>query len=186
VLHQREATRRSASSGDAVAVPLHMSKSLMAKPRALATPIAPELCGSRPLQLKRGRREDRAPAGTHGPRAAKVARGRTTGSAENTRPSPRNGFNSVFRALPGDHRLVATVIPEKPASQELSACFGAPGPHGLAVRARVSRQLPRSRPPHPCPTSVTIAIRPSDRAGTVANIRLIWVSEKAKYFLRGD
>src|ERR1700722_1770589 len=97
------------------------------------------------------------------------------------RHSPRNGFNSVFRALPGDHRLVATVIPEKPASQELSACFGAPGPHGLAVRAR--RQLPRSRPPHPCPTSVTIAIRPSDRAGTVANIRLIWVSEKAKYFL---
>ena len=98
------------------------------------------------------------------------------------RHSPRSGFNSLFRALPGDHRLVATVIPEKLASQELSACFGAPGPHGLAVRARVSRQLPRSRPPHPCQTSVTIAIRPSDRAGTVANIRLILASEKAKYF----
>jgi hypothetical protein len=32
---------------------------------------------------------------------------------------------------------------------------------------------------------VTIAIRPSCRGGTVRTLRLIWVSEKAKYFLRG-
>src|SRR5882724_9106200 len=38
--------------------------------RALAAPVAPELCGSVPLET-RGRREDRAPAGTHGPRATK-------------------------------------------------------------------------------------------------------------------
>src|SRR5580704_7757780 len=99
---------------------------------------------------------------------------------------PARWCYGLYRALPGDHRLVATVIPAKLASQELSACFGAPGPHGLAVRARVSRLLPRSRPPHPCPTSVTIAIRPSDRAGTVRTLQLIWVSEKAKYFLRED
>jgi hypothetical protein len=98
-------------------------------------------------------------------RVQQKARGRTTGSAENTRPPPRNGFNGVFRALPGDHRLVATVIPGKLASQELSACFGAPGPHGLTVRARVSRLLPRSRPPHPASTFVTTRTPLFDEAG---------------------
>src|SRR5882724_10820725 len=39
--------------------------------RALAALVAPELCGSLPLGFARGRREGRAPAGTHGPRATK-------------------------------------------------------------------------------------------------------------------
>ena len=43
---------------------------------------------------KRGRRKGRAPADAHGPRAAKKARGRTTGAAEITRPSLREGFNA--------------------------------------------------------------------------------------------
>src|ERR1700724_1866976 len=68
------------------------------------------------------------------------------------RHSPRSGFNSLFRALPGDHRLVATVTPEKLASQELSACFGAPGPHDFAVRIRHVRLTCPPRPPHPRPT----------------------------------
>jgi len=76
----------------------------------LAARIARELCGSVTLK-RRGRREDRAPAGTHGPRAAKKARGRTTGSAEIVRPSLRNGFNGLLRALPGDRAL----LPPSPA-----------------------------------------------------------------------
>jgi len=36
----------------------------------------------------------------------KKARGRTTGSAEDTRPSLRNGFNGLLRALPGDRALL--------------------------------------------------------------------------------
>ena len=96
-------------------------------------------------------------------RVQQKARGRTTGSAENTRPSLRNGFNGVFRALPGDHRLVATVVHER--FRGLSACFGAPGPHGLTVRARVSRLLPRSRPPHPASTFVTTRTPLFDEAG---------------------
>ena len=47
----------------------------------------------------------------------------------------------------------------------LSACFGAPGPHGLTVRARVSRLLPRSRPPHPASTFVTTRTPLFDEAG---------------------
>src|SRR6202043_3662680 len=82
----------------------------------------------------------------------------------------------------------APVIPEKLASQELDASVGAPGPHAFAVRApphrkshptvlvpfrrnsneggfSVIRLLTPPRPPHPAPTPVTIAKRPSDEAG---------------------
>jgi hypothetical protein len=43
----------------------------------------------------RGRRECRALAATHGPPAEKNAGG-TTGSAETSRHSPRDGFNASF------------------------------------------------------------------------------------------
>src|SRR4029077_3106101 len=77
---------------------------------------------------------------------------------------------------------LAPVIPEKLSSQELSASVGAPGPHAFAVRfsALVSRHQSVHR--IPLPTSVTIAIRPSCGGGTARTLRLIWVSEKAKYF----
>jgi hypothetical protein len=42
---------------------------------------------------------------------SKKARGRTTGSAEIVRPSLRNGFNGLLRALPGDRAL----LPPSPA-----------------------------------------------------------------------
>src|SRR5258708_5985733 len=49
--------------------------------------------------------------------------------------------------------------------RELSASVGAPGPHGLAVRARVSRLLPHPRPPHPASTFVTTRTPLFDEAG---------------------
>src|SRR6478672_1211650 len=52
---------------------------------------------------------------------------------------PARWFYGFLRALPGD-RLVATVIPEKLASRELSASIGAPGPHDFAVRDNHARQ----------------------------------------------
>src|SRR6266478_2377924 len=120
--------------------------------RALAAPIALELCGSVPLGFERA--QGRPGTGWHPWSACnKKARGRTTGSAENTRPSLRNGFNGFLRALPGDHSLVATVAREtRQRLHGLSACIGAPGPHDFAVRARPrSSHVPSASiasPPH--------------------------------------
>jgi len=63
--------------------------------------MQPPSCGAGDAQValcsipskSRGRREDRVPAGTHGPRAAETHGAGTTGSAELTRPSLRDGFN---------------------------------------------------------------------------------------------
>jgi hypothetical protein len=46
----------------------------MSNSHGLAAPTASELCGDKTLFKARGRREDRAPAGTHGPRAEKSTR----------------------------------------------------------------------------------------------------------------
>jgi hypothetical protein len=91
----------------------------------------------------------------------------------------------LIRALPGDRALLPPSLSRNCVPRKLSASVGAPGPHDFAVRssALVSRHQSVHRIPHP--TSVTIAIRPSCRGGTVRTLRLIWVSEKAKYFLRG-
>jgi hypothetical protein len=56
-----------------------------------------------------------------------------TGSAEAIRHSLRNGFNGLFRALPGVPGLIATVA-RASLSCELDASVGASGPHVLAVR----------------------------------------------------
>ena len=48
-------------------------------------------------------------------------------------------------------------------------------------RVRHARRL---RPPHPAPTSVTIAIRPSVRTGRRDDMQVIWVKREPKYFLR--
>ena len=91
----------------------------------------------------------------------------------------------LIRALPGDRALLPPSLSRNCVPRKLSASVGAPGPHDFAVRfsALVSRHQSVHRIPHP--TSVTIAIRPSCRGGTVRTLRLILVSEKAKYFLRG-
>ena len=139
-----------------------------ARLRILAAHITPELCGGIALR-ERGRREDRAPAGTHGPRATKKARGRTTGSAEITRPSLRNGFNGLLRALPGDRAL----LPPSPAESSSADLTPASGCQDHTILPSAATSLVRSlgdrsrehknppcdpvarktlpRPPHPVP-----------------------------------
>jgi hypothetical protein len=60
--------------------------------------------------------------------------------------------------------LIVTIAPEKVASQELDASAGASGPHDFAVRDLRCSSSAHSRPPHPAPTFVTIAKRPSHEA----------------------
>jgi hypothetical protein len=66
----------------------------------------------------------------------------TTGSAGNTRPSLRDGLTAYSELSPG----TGLFCPRRPEStrcalQGLSASVGAPGPHGLAVRESLMREL---------------------------------------------
>ena len=94
------------------------------------------------------------------------------GHTGNTRHSPRNGLRLISCSPRGPGSL-APVIPEKPASQELSASVGAPGPHDFAVRVRLARQARRRV--HRIPLRVRdVAQRPSVGRDQIA-IVLIWV-----------
>jgi len=68
--------------------------------------------------------------------------------------------------------------------RNLTPATGASGPHDFAVRVSRARQSQLSRPPHPAPTSVTIAIRPSSKARDGDNTQVIWVERKSKYFCK--
>jgi hypothetical protein len=79
-----------------------------------------------------------------------------------TQPSLRNGFNGLFRALPGDRAFLS------PSSARLSADLTPASrrqDHTILPSAS-ARSSPRGRVHHiPLPTSVTIAIRPSMGTG---------------------
>jgi hypothetical protein len=87
------------------------------------------------------------------------------------RHSLRNGFNGLFRALPGDRAFFVTIASEKLASQK--TCTPASGRQDhtalpsatSAFDQRAFARLTPLRPPHPTPTSVTIMIRPSGGVG---------------------
>jgi hypothetical protein len=141
---------------------------------------APELCSSfAPSQkrtqatLKGGR--SATPRGEQGRPGARFTRGLAckkrkehahehTGSAEAVRPSLRNGFTAYF-VLSLATGFFVTIISEKLASQKLDASIGASEPHDFAVRLTRCSSKAHRRPPHPIPTSVTIAIRPSCGTG---------------------
>jgi hypothetical protein len=62
--------------------------------------------------MNRGRREDRVPAGTHGPCAehcASNAQGKTTGEAGNNPAFPAQWFDGLCCALLGDEFLFVAV-----------------------------------------------------------------------------
>jgi hypothetical protein len=68
-------------------------------------------------------------------------------------------------------------------SAKLDAGVEASGPHDFAVR-KVSALVSSAARVHriPCPTFVTIAKRPSVRAGTAGVLDLIWANGEAEYF----
>jgi hypothetical protein len=133
-----------------------------------------------------------------------------SGGTGNIRHSPRNGFNSLLRAPRGpgflapvirhDQRLKARLGSTRPYS-ELDTSVGVPGPRVFAVRNNAARLARRDRSriaspcdhlrtrhrrvrPHPTPTFVTTAIRPSSRGGMAR--KMPHISEKRKcYFSRG-
>ena len=95
----------------------------------------------------------------------------TTGSAESTRHSPRNGFNGFFRALPGDRAFLPPSRADR--SARLAPASGCQdhttSPSALASFVRTNDRARRhQRPSHPASRVVTIAIRPSYRGGTDA------------------
>jgi len=129
--------------------------------RPPAARIAPELCINLGPSKNRGRREDRvsdAPAASHAKvKSIRVNHHRFAGAI---RPSLRNGFNGLLRALLGDRAF----LPPSPAEdffRQLDASVGASGPHDFAVRESCVRLAQLTRPPHPTATFVTIATRPS-------------------------
>jgi len=84
--------------------------------------------------LNRERRQDRVPAGTHGPLRAKSAKTCTAGKQvkpETTRPCLRSGFNGFLRALPGDEFLLP------PSLRELTAIIDPVG--SIIASAKLDR-----------------------------------------------
>jgi hypothetical protein len=62
----------------------------------------------------------------------------------------RNGFNSLFRALPGDRAFLSPSLAEI-VFRQLDAGVEASGPHDFAVRNRARSSMRQQRPPHPAP-----------------------------------
>jgi hypothetical protein len=127
----------------------------------------------------------------------------------------RNGFNSLCRALPGDRALLPpsprgylacphpvgpTCLPQDltPASGRQDHTILPSAATSLVSvlfdRSRIQRTRPAIPSPArrchvhriPCPTSVTIAIRPSVWDGMREVVDVIWGTRKQKYFCKGD
>src|SRR3984893_3670684 len=64
---------------------------------------------------------------------------------------PRAMVYGLYRALPGEPGFLATVAPEKLASQELDTSVGVSGTHDFAVRIKRRSSSAHPRPPHPAP-----------------------------------
>ena len=101
---------------------------------------------------------------THGPPATKKAGGSHHRFSRIIRHSPRNGFNGVLRALPGD-RAFLPPSSARSSSRQLGISVGMPGPHDFAVRYKLVRLTSHSVHRLPASRVVTIAIRPLHRGG---------------------
>ena len=73
---------------------------------------------------------------------------------------PAQWFYGVYALSP----VTGLSCHRRPRSAQLDTSVGVTGPHGFAVRELPAR-LGALRPPHPAPTSVTFAKRPSDGTG---------------------
>src|SRR4029077_11205826 len=95
----------------------------------------------------------------------------------------RNGFNGFLRALPGDRALLS------PSSADMYSANLTPASrrqdHTTSPSAS-ARFVKRAARVHriPCPTSVTIAKRPSVWDGMARLLKLIWGKREGKYFCK--
>jgi hypothetical protein len=116
--------------------------------------------------LDRGRREDRVRAAPAVSRANTDSKAHTSIQVQRKQSGlPCAMVLTVSFVLSPVTGLIVTVISKKLASQKLDASTGASGPHDFAVRFSAVRQKRLRVHRIPCPTSVTIAIRPSCGTG---------------------
>jgi hypothetical protein len=102
-----------------------------------------------------------------------------------TRPSLRNGFNGLFRALPGDRALLPPSFAQGLPPRKLDASVGASGPHDFAGPRRCHSSVAPARPSHLAPNvrddRETSLLSGARRLKLVA---VICPTAQAKYFLR--
>ena len=115
----------------------------------------------------------------------KSARMSIQGSGEHP-TFPAQWLYGLYRALPGDEFLVDSVATgQLLAVRQLDACHGRQD-HTLLPYASVALRL-RDISVHRSPPNVRDdGRRPSDQDGMGKNEPLIWLSDKAKYFLFQD
>jgi hypothetical protein len=100
-------------------------------------------------------------------------------------PLKKNLVSRCVNLIAGDRALLP---PSPPRSLLLKSLTPASGrqDHTTSPSARKARSSMRSlRPPHPVPTSVTIAKRPSVWARTARDMQVIWLRREWKYFCEG-
>jgi hypothetical protein len=124
-----------------------------------------------PPSRRRGRRECRVLAATHGPRAVKKHGEGTTGSAESS-GIPCATVYDLYAISPGTG-LDCSRHSHRSSRCELGLSVGRPGPRDFAVRGYHDRPTWHSRPSHPASRFVTMRIRPSCRGGTARIMLLI-------------
>ncbi len=149
---------------------------------AISRPDTPELCHLLPA-LSNQRAQGMPGARCARSRAWCVVNTRVShhGHTGNTRHSPRNGFNGLLRALPGDR---ACLPPSSAVARQLDTSVGASGPHDFAVRfsairqerIRVHRIPPRVRDDREPPLCGT---------GRAELVEMICPTGKAEYFCKG-
>ena len=102
-----------------------------------------------------------------------------------TRHSPRNGFNGLYRALPGDRAFLPPSSADI-AFRRLDTSVGASGPHDFAVRLKRRSSFGtigvHRIPPHVRDDRET----PPCWGGMASDIDLIWGRGEAENFLKWD
>ena len=107
----------------------------------------------------------------------------TTSTPETPGIPAREWFYGFLRALPGDRAFLSPSSAEIHFRQ-LDAGVEASGPHDFAVRASAVRQERCRVHRIPCPTSVTIAKRPSQRGGDGERYRSDLAKPRTEIFLQ--
>ncbi len=149
--------------------------------RPLAAQLRPSRAG-RPALQERGRGECRALAAPMARLRKKMQAAGTTGSAETSRHSPRDGFHA-YVALSPVSGFLATVAVRIIITRRLGASFGAPGPRVFTsaslpfVGEHEARCSALAATASPAPRLVTIAKRPSRGPGCG---EIYMISEKMK------